>query len=212
MINNDLQSIKNEINFLKNNNKKINYEIDNLNEEIYYMDRKIIENNQYARRESIIISGIPDNVKQNKLEETVLHILHSIGLTSLTSYNISACHRLMKKSNDRHPAQTIIRFTNRKIVNFCLENRNRLFDQRNFLKMNLRFFESLCAENKKVYDDCFNLKKYGLITDFYIRNGFVKVVKDGNRIIKIQHPDDLYFYFKDYYESNDLYNLSNFLL
>ena len=208
---NELESIKNEITILKNNNNKINSEIYNLNDEIYYMDKKLIEINQYARRESIIISGIPDNVKHDKLEETVLFILRSIGLVSIASYNISACHRLMKKTNDRHPAQTIIRFTNRKIVNFCLENRIRLFEQRNFLKMNLRFFESLCTENKQVYDKCFDLKKYGLITDFYIRNGFVKIVKDGNRIIKIHHPDDLNYYFKNYYESNDLYNLSSSL-
>ena len=74
--------------------------------------------------------------------------------------------------------------------------------------MNLRFFESLCDSNKKVYDECYNLKKYGLLTDFYIRNGFVKIVKDGKSPIKIQHQEDLYFYFHDYYECNQLYNLS----
>ena len=76
------------------------------------MDCKIIENNQYARRESVIISGIPDNINQNQLEENVLHILRSIGMPTLSSYNITACHRLMKKTNDRYPAQTIVRFTN----------------------------------------------------------------------------------------------------
>ena len=34
--------------------------------------------------------------------------------------------------------------------------------------MNLRFYESLCNENKNAYNDCFDLKKYGLITDYYI--------------------------------------------
>ena len=201
--------MKNEINNLKIDNNKLNSELTNLNEEIYYIDCKVIENNQYARRESVIISGIPEYIDQNNLEENVLHILRSIGLTSLSSYNISACHRLMKKNKDRHPAQTIVRFTNRKIVNYCLNNRDKLFQQRNYLKMNLRFYESLCASNKKVYDKCFDLKKYGLITDFYIRNGFVKIVKNDNRIIKIQHPDDLYFYFKEYYECNDLYEVSS---
>ena len=186
----------------------MNFEIDNLNEEIYHMDSKIIENNQYARRESLIISGIPDNIRQNDLEEKAIQILRSIGWTTITSYNISACHRLKKKKNDRFPTQTIVQFTNRKIVNYCIENRNRLYDVKNLLKMNLRFFESLCDSNKKVYDECYNLKKYGLITDFYIRNGFVKIVKDGKSPIKIQHQEDLYFYFHDYYECNQLYNLS----
>ena len=64
---------------------------------MYYMDCKIIENNQYARRESLVISGIPDNVDQNHLEEKVLLISRTIGLSHISSYNISACHRLMKK-------------------------------------------------------------------------------------------------------------------
>ena len=113
-ISNDLQNLKNELNNIRIDNKKMNFEIDNLNEEIYQMDCKIIENNQYARRESLIITGIPDNINQNQLEDSVLHILRSIGLPSISSYNITACHRLMKKTKDRFPAQTIVRFTNRK--------------------------------------------------------------------------------------------------
>ena len=142
-IKNELQNTRMELVNIKNNNNKLNKEIYNLNEEFYYMDCKIIENNQYARRESVIISGIPESIDQNHLEGEVLHILRSIGLTSLSSYHISACHRLFKKKNDRFPAQTIIRFTNRKIVNFCLENRNRLLELKDYLKMNLRIYESL---------------------------------------------------------------------
>ena len=89
---------------------------------------------------------------------------------------------------------------NRKIVNYCLNHQDRLLEQKNYLKMNLRFFESLCDSNKKVYDECYNVKKFGVITDFFIRNGFVKIVKDGKRPIKIKHPDNLYYYFHDYYE------------
>ena len=167
------------------------------------MDAQIIENNQYARRESLIISGIPDNIKHNELEDQVINILRSIGLTTLTSYNISACHRLEKKNNHKFPQQTIVRFTNRKIVNFCLKHRDRLIEQKNNLRMNLRFFESLCDSNKKVYDECYNLKKHGVITDFYLRNGFVKFTKDGKRPVKIKHPDDLYYYFHEYYDIVD---------
>ena len=205
----DLQNILNQITYLNHNNKILNTEIDNLNEDIYYMDCRVIENNQYARRESVIISGIPDNIDQRHLEEKVLFILRSIGLTSISSYHISACHRLAKKNNDRYPAQTIVRFTNRKVVHFCLENRNRLLELKNHLKMNLRFYESLCNSNKKVYNECFDLKKYGLITDYFIRNGFVKIIKNGDyRKIKIKHPDDLYYYFEDYYKCNELYTTS----
>ena len=181
-------------------------DLEEIMDELYKMDVRIIENNQYTRRESIIISGIPDNVPHNQLEETVIHVLKSIGLNSLSSYSISACHRLRKNNKDRFPARTIVRFTNRKMVAFCLENRNRLLDVKNEIKMNLRIYESLCASNEQIYKKCFNLKKYNLIKDYYIRNGFVKIVFADNRIKKIKHPDDLYHYFKDYYDSENLYN------
>ena len=178
-VKNNSKILEKDIANLKKDNKILNTEIKNLNEEMYYIDSKIIENNQYARKESLIISGIPDNISHNEQEDKVIHILRSIGLTSLSSYNIYACHRLEKKNNFKYPAQTIVRFLNRKIVNYCLQHRDRLSEQKNFLRMNLRFFESLCDSNKKVYDECYNLKKHGVITDFYIRNGFVKIIKDG---------------------------------
>ena len=203
--NTKLQNLQNQINSLTNNTKKLDFELSNLNEEFYHMDRRIIENNQYARRESIIISGIPENIDQQHLEEKVLFILSSIGLNRVSSYNISACHRLAKKKNDKFPAQTIVRFTNRKIVNFCLINRNRLLESKKQLKMNLRFYESLCESNKQVYYECYDLKKYGFIKDFYIRNGFVKIIRDGYFPTKIHHPDDLHYYFEDYFECKQLY-------
>ena len=204
---NKVEYIKDDLREINNKNIDFNNDIENIIDELYQMEIKIIENNQYTRRESIIISGIPDNISQIHLEEAVIRVLRSIGLKTLSSYNISACHRLRKNKNDRFPARTIVRFTNRKLVAFCLENRNRLLEVRNEIKMNLRIYESLCDSNEQIYKKCFNLKKYGLIKDYYIRNGFVKLVlADNNRIIKIKHPDDLYHYFSDYYDSENLYN------
>ena len=203
----ELQTIKKEMRNLNNKNDEVIKDIDEIMDELYIMDCKIIENNQYTRRESIVISGIPDNIPQDHLEETVIGVLRTFGLHSLSSYHISACHRLWKNKNDRFPARTIVRFTNRKVVAFCLKNRDRLLEIKNEIKMNLRIYESLCDSNEKVYKDCFNLKKYGIIKDYFLRNGFVKIVfADGNRVVKIKHPEDLYHFFKDYYDCEDLYN------
>ena len=202
-LNDELLSIKNELRNINNKHFDFNNDLENIMDELYNMDCKIIENNQYTRRESVIISGIPDNITQDNLEVTVINVLRSIGLNTLSSYNISACHRLWKSNKDRYPARTIVRFTNRKLVAFCLKNRNRLLEIRNKIKMNLRIFESLCDSNEKVYKDCFDLKKHGIIKDYFLRNGFVKIVFiESNRVVKIKHPDDLYHYFKDYYDCN----------
>ena len=56
-----------------------------------------IHNEQYSQHENIIISGIPDIINQNHLEGKVLEILRTIGLNSISSYDIAACHRLRKK-------------------------------------------------------------------------------------------------------------------
>ena len=197
--NKNLKKLNNHYNFLHD-------EIDLINDDLYKMECRVIENNQYARRESLIISGIPDRITQNHLEETVIRILRSIGLESISSYQISACHRLLKKDN-RYSAQTIVRFTNRKIVNYCLTNKNNLINLKQHLKMNLRFFESLCDANEYVLKECFFLKKYGIINDYYLRNGFVKIINiDNNKPVKIKHPNELYEYFTDYYDHQDLYN------
>ena len=72
--------------------------------------------------------------------------------------------------------------------------------------MNLRIYESLCETNKTVYNECHNLKKYGQIADFYLRNRFMKIIKNGDRRpVKIKHPENLEYYFPDYYAHQNLY-------
>ena len=47
------------------------------------------------------------------------------------------------------------------------------------------FYESLCDANQEVVRECFKLKKYGQINDYYIQNGFVKIInKVGDRPLK----------------------------
>ena len=73
-------------------------------------------------------------------------------------------------------------------------------EQKTFLKMNLRFFENLCETNMTIVNECSNLKKNKIIHDYLIRNGFVKIVKkEGEQPIKINHPDELYDIFFDYF-------------
>ena len=148
--------------------KILTRDICNLENELFNIDVRIIESEQYSHRENIIISGIPDMIKQDGLERKVLEILQTIGLL-ISSYEIAACHRLRKPRNSQYPAQTIICFTNRKAVDFCLENRNRLLNSRQKINMNLRFYKNLCTANETVIQSCNKLRQSGRIHDFYIR-------------------------------------------
>ena len=166
------------------------------------MDCRLIETEQYSRRDNLIISGIPESINQAKLEKTVIHILRTIGL-GITSYEITACHRL-KKSNSKYPPQTIVRFINRRAVDFCLYHRDRLTEWKPTLKMNLRFYENLCDANETVIRNCYKLKQSGILHDFYIRNGFIKIkIDEGDKHIKIYHPEVLFQKFDDFFQTGD---------
>ena len=200
--------LKNKLNNLENkyNNEfsYLNNDITELFEGLNNVDLKVLQLDQYTRRESLVISGIDDNVSQDHLEFTVLNILRSIGLFNVSSYEITACHRLFNK-NKKFPARTIIRFTNRKIVEFCLRNRDKLYESRHELQMNLRFYEHLTECNESVYKECVQLAKYEIIDSYYIRNGFVKVVVNvGDRPIKIYHTASLDDRFKNFYDHHYL--------
>ena len=182
----------------------LNNDITELFDGLNNVDLTVLQLDQYTRRESLVISGINDNISQDQLEFTVLRILKSIGMYNVSSYEITACHRLFNK-NPNFPPRTIIRFTNRKIVEFCLRNRDRLNECRNELHMNLRFYEHLTECNESVLKECYQLAKYELIESYYIRNGFVKIVVNaGDRPIKIYHTISLYDMFKNYYDHLNL--------
>ena len=119
----------------------------------------------------------------------MIEILGLIGVYVIPD-DIAACHRLSGRSNTGYPAKVIVRFCNRKVVNFCLDHQEDLQQQaRRYLRLNLRFNESLCSKNEESLRICKWLLKEKKIFDYYLRNGFVKVVKtEGENPHKIVHP------------------------
>ena len=66
--------------------------------------------------------------------------------------------------------------------------------------MNLRFYESLCPANEEVIKECYKLKNNDLLSEYFIRNGFVKIIiNEGDKPFKVYHPDLLYDKFYDFY-------------
>ena len=161
---------------------------------------------QYSRRDCLVIWGIPDQVSQLDLEPNVLNIIKGLGVFNVSSFEISSCHRLFNNKNDRYPAKTIVKFTNRKIVDKCLDNREQIFEVSRQLNMNLRVFESLCKANEKILKHCGELQKYEFIKDYYITSCSIKIIKMNNiRPIKIKHPDELCHLFQEFFDCKDLY-------
>ena len=67
---------------------------------------------QYDWRNNLILSGIPDSVSDNDLEETVTAILSDID-AQVTVNDVEACHRI-GQSNKNKLKKTVIHFVNRK--------------------------------------------------------------------------------------------------
>ena len=191
---------------LKIMNDNLSEDIDDIFDDLYTLDTRLIHCEQYSRRESIVISGIPDSIPQRELEPVVLNILKGIGLDRMSSFEISACHRLFKKRNNRFPAKTIVKFTNRKLAEFCFHHRDRLLHVSEQFQMKLRFEESLCEANRNVIKMCKNLSNYGFIKEYCVIRGSVRITKtDETKQYKIKHPNVMFKIFKDFYDYEDLY-------
>ena len=165
--------------------------LNNLEENLFDLDCRMIECEQYPRRENIVISGIPDNVAHADLKDITVRICNEIGL-EITEYDIAACHRLPKKQNSRWPANTIVRFYSQDHVEYCLTNRDKVKSHffRNELKMNVRIFENLAAKNTESVCIGKWMQENGIIYNYFIRNGYVKIIIDeGDDPIRIKHPD-----------------------
>ena len=78
---------------------------------------------QYGRRNNIEVSGIPDSVEDNCLEEKNISLFTSIRI-DVKSNDIEACHKIGKSRNSSK--KTIVRFTNKKFSKQVLYNRKKL--------------------------------------------------------------------------------------
>ena len=182
--------------------KNLQYENKCLKTKVTVLENKIIhleiQNNvdQYIRRNNVEISGIPQSVSDNQQEEKVVDILKAINV-NITSNEIEACHRLMKKKKN-----VIFRVINRK---HCLWNKKKLKSiDKNVIgipNVNLFISENLTPVNSKFVFNCLKLKTEGEIEKCYIMNGIVHIAKN-NKLMKIYHLKDLQEPFPEYVFDN----------
>ena len=167
-------------------------EIESLKKESYELDTRLIQVEQYSRRESLVFSGFPASIPQKDLELKVLEVMYHLGYqgsSQLTHDDICAVHRLWQPPSSRKPARVIVKFLNRKVVEWALSHKANLANVRQQLGLNLEISESICGMNNESLKICKSLLEEGRITKFYTRNGFPKVVVgEFDAPVKIDHP------------------------
>ena len=104
-------------------NQRLRSRIINLEKKVISLEENSNSLEQYGRRNNLEITGIPDDVDDQKLEEKVIEILDKIDV-NVSSKDVEACHRIRKSKNSSKT--TIVRFFNRKNAKKALVNRKDL--------------------------------------------------------------------------------------
>ena len=153
------------------------------------LEKSHIRCQQYNRRESIEIYGIPEDVVN--LEITTLAILNEIGVNNIHPWQVHACHRMKNKN------VTIIRFITRKFADLAIHNRKELknFDNRKFnFNDDVRIFinESLCPPLKYLHYKVRLALKAKKIAAFKLWKGKLTIkLTPESKPTPIQHINDL---------------------
>ena len=186
-----------DVDDLSNAHTNMLEKVDKLELDLYNFECRLIEMEQDARKGSLVISGIPNSVSTNDIENKVMEAMAFINCP-VTREHVVNVKRSERLGNNRYPGHTLVQFSNHKYVQFCLQHRDLLLDAKSTLKMNLRFYDNLCEANEEVRKMCRVLKGQGKIRDYHIKNGFVAIiVKEGDRPCRIPHIDVLKSRFSD---------------
>ena len=157
---------------------------------------------QYGRRSNLVLSGIPESIPDNQLENTVASVLSDIGV-SIQSEEIEACHQFGKTDRKTKSKKTIICFVNRKHCKKALLNKKKLSNINN-KKFNfntgtkLYINKNLIPVNESIAFNCRKLKS-NIIHTCYTREGIVHIIQEeSSKPFKILHISKLYEIFPDF--------------
>jgi len=154
---------------------------------VFHLDRQ----EQYIRRENILIYGIEENKEDNDDGERVLFKLADELQIDLENNEIQRVHRLgQKRRNNENPRPIIARFVSYKKRNEFLANKRDLknIDGRQHVfvcedltplrNTLLRYMQKSCSD---MFTSCYN------------RNGNIKAkLKTSEKWVTVTSPDDLF--------------------
>ncbi|NQY31462.1 MAG: hypothetical protein HRT69_18595 [Flavobacteriaceae bacterium] len=167
------------------------------------VERNISLNNQYERRDTIEIVGIPDNIPQKDLEKSVVDVFSVAGV-EVVPRDFQAVHRLKGKNQNT----VIAKLTNRKDAQAIIYNRKKLRNLSDEDRVKLHVSEdskiyineSLCGPFRYLLGKSNAMFKKKMISGFWTANGCLKIKlnnddKGEGAIAPISHIADLYYLF-----------------
>ena len=201
----DIQRLQNENKSLKKRisdlEKFSDEDMGEIEDRFIEIEKAVANCEQYTRRENFEISGIPESVPDDEIEEHVLDIVNTITNRRegqhILAKDIHASHRLKKEPGDQAP-KVIVRMVNRKHTIDVLKNKKMSPEQQEKLKYdNIFINENLCATNKRLLEQARDLKKKGVLKRCWTFNGIthIKIKETDARGKKIFHMCDFEKFF-----------------
>ena len=90
-----------------------------LEERITNLEKNQGKGEQYSQRNNVELSGIPNSIFEEDLENTVINICKESGI-DVDARDIEGCHSLPFSRNSRdHDKRVIVKFVNRKYAKLC---------------------------------------------------------------------------------------------
>ena len=154
------------------------------------VERTASSNAQYARKETFEVHGIPEDIPDNKVEETVLNIMNELKDEKTPTYEsceIQACHRLQNRK------KVICKMASRKRMRDIITSRKKLKDNDlKCLPVTVYITESLAPAYSTIDYYARHLKKKKRIHACWFFNGtYIVVLEEGGEKKRIAHVLDL---------------------
>ena len=157
---------------------------------IIQLERNVVTNSQYNRRETIELNPVPAEIHEDVLEESICKALSLTGF-NVVPEDLHACHRM--KRSDR----VIVKFKCRKQKQSLIYKRKN-FGTKSQELANLKFLgrlfvsESMPNENQQLAYKCRQLKSARKIHSTWFFNNAVNIkLTEHGRIHKIFHVTDI---------------------
>ena len=128
---------------LQDENTLLRSRCSKLEDKVVSLESSVNQVEQYGRRNNIVISGIPDDVADDDLEDVVTSIMEDVDVI-VKNGDIEACHRIGKSDQKTSSKKTIVRFINHKYCKKALVNRKKPININSEMKYNF-------SRNNKIF-------------------------------------------------------------
>ena len=201
-----LSDLSNAVNGIILNNRGIKDLTETNTKNLINIEKYVVEQDQYSRRNNVEFRNIPEAVVQKNLENYILKLLAFLGM-EINSYDIVAVHRLGKSAPGK-PRNVIVRFLNRKHAYRCLSLKKKM---KNTKYKFIYIEENLCRYNRRLFNALYKLKKSGNIHAVWSYNGKIFYIIDENddNRLTCTHIDDIQFLFDNNFGTSAYSNRSN---